>query len=65
MTGGAFRVIACDHRVDGVLRMEAASQLPGLDRRAAAQAFHVMAYDHWVDPGLRSAAIEQLEKLEL
>jgi hypothetical protein len=54
----AFRAIACDRSIDDGLRLEAAEQLPDLDRRAAAEAFRVIACDASVDDGLRSSAAE-------
>ena len=42
----------------------AAERIPGLDRRAAAEAFRAIACDKSVDDGLRSSAAEQLPGLD-
>jgi hypothetical protein len=59
-----LRAVACDGSVDDGLRLEAAGQLPELDRRAAAEALRAVACDGSVDDGLRWEAAEQLAGLD-
>jgi hypothetical protein len=59
-----LRAIACGGSVDDGVRLEAAGQLPELDRRAAAEAFRAIACDGSVDDGLRLEAAEQLARLD-
>ncbi len=60
----ALRAVACDGSVDDGLRLEAAGQLPGLDRQAAAEALRAVACDGSVDDGLRLEAAGQLPEVD-